>query len=436
MELQIKQARFLQGTVSVPGDKSISHRAVMLGSLAEGETVIENFLPGEDCLSTINCFRKLGIEIKGPQEGVVRVAGHGLEGLKEPDDILDAGNSGTTMRLSLGILAGQRFFSVITGDNSLRRRPMARVTDPLKRMGAFIEGRNGGNYAPLALRGGNLKAFSHVSPVASAQVKSAVLLAGLFAEGQTSVTEPYRSRDHTELMLKYFGAGVSIEGNTVIVNGRPRLSGKNLRVPGDISSAAFLITAAALLPGSDLTIMGVGVNQTRCGIIDVLELMGADIKKMNPREEGGEPVADIRVRYTGKLRGVSIGGEIIPRLIDEIPIMAVAAALAEGKTEIRDAAELKIKESNRIATAARMLSGFGAAVDELPDGLLIRGARDLAGCICDSQGDHRIAMAAAVAGLLAKGKTIVRGAECIDVSFPGFSEMLEGLSGGHRIVNQ
>jgi 3-phosphoshikimate 1-carboxyvinyltransferase len=429
MDLQIKQARSLQGTVSVPGDKSISHRAVMLGSLAEGETVIENFLPGEDCLSTIKCFRKLGIEIEGPHEGIVRLTGRGLEGLKEPDDILDAGNSGTTMRLSLGILAGQRFFSVITGDNSLRRRPMARVTEPLKKMGAFIEGRNGGNYAPLALRGGGLKAYSHISPVASAQVKSAVLLAGLFAEGQTSITEPHRSRNHTELMLKYFGAGLSIEGNTVIVNGRPCLTGKKLRVPGDISSAAFIITAAALLPGSDLTIMGVGVNPTRCGIVDVLELMGADIKKMNPREEGGEPVADIRVRYSGKLRGVSIGGEIIPRLIDEIPIMAVAAALAEGKTEIRDAAELKIKESNRIATAARMLSGFGAAVDELPDGLLIRGVRDLEGYTCDSQDDHRIAMAAAVAGLLAKGKTVVNGAECIDVSFPGFSEILAVLSG-------
>jgi 3-phosphoshikimate 1-carboxyvinyltransferase len=428
MDLEIKQVGFLKGTVSVPGDKSISHRAVMIGALAEGETVIENFLPGEDCLSTIVCFKKLGINIEGPGEGVVRITGNGLDGLKEPDDILDAGNSGTTMRLSLGVLAGQPFFSVITGDSSLRRRPMARVADPLKRMGAIIEGRKCGSFAPLALRGGALKAISYASPVASAQVKSAVLLAGLYAEGQSSVTEPYRSRDHTEIMLKYFGAGLSVEGNTVTINGRPRLTGKRVRVPGDISSAAFLITAAALLPGSDLTITGVGVNKTRSGIIEVLEMMGADIEEINPREDGGELVADLRVRYTGRLRGVSIGGEIIPRLIDEIPILAVAAALAEGETEIRDAAELKVKESNRIATAARLLSGFGTTVEELPDGLLIRGGSVLKGCLCESQGDHRIAMAAAIAGLLAEGKTVVRGAECIDVSFPGFSEILAGLS--------
>ena len=428
MDLEIKQAGFLKGTVRVPGDKSISHRAVMIGALAEGETVIENFLPGEDCLSTIACFKKLGLNIVGPGNGVVRITGNGLDGLKEPDDIMDAGNSGTTMRLLLGVLAGQPFFSVITGDSSLRRRPMARVTDPLKIMGAIIEGRKCGSYAPLALRGGALKAISYASPVASAQVKSAVLLAGLYAEGQTSVTEPHRSRDHTEIMLKYFGANLSIEGNTVAVNGRPSLTGKCVRVPGDISSAAFLITAAALLPGSDLTITGVGVNNTRSGIIEVLEMMGADIEKINPREDGGEPVADLRVRYTGRLRGISIGGEIIPRLIDDIPILAVAAALAEGKTEIRDAAELKVKESNRIATAARLLSGFGTAVEELPDGLLIRGGGSFKGCLCESQGDHRIAMAAAIAGLLAEGKTVVRGAECIDVSFPGFSEILAGLS--------
>jgi 3-phosphoshikimate 1-carboxyvinyltransferase len=428
MDLQIEPARSLRGDISIPGDKSISHRAVMLGALAEGETVIENFLSGEDCLSTIDCFRKLGIVIEGPQGDVVRVYGRGLEGLAEPHDILDAGNSGTTMRLSLGILAGQQFFSVITGDKSLRQRPMARVTDPLKKMGACIEGRKSGTCAPLAVRGGLLKAISHVSPVASAQVKSAVLLAGLFAEGLTSVTEPHRSRDHTEIMLRYFGAAVNIEEKTVYVNGRPRLTGKKLRVPGDISSAAFLITAAAVLPGSDLTVRGVGVNQTRSGFIDVLENMGADIKKINLREDGGEHVADIRVRYAGRLHGTSIGGEIIPRLIDEIPVLAVAAAAAEGKTEIRDAAELKVKESNRIAAAARLLSGFGAVVDELEDGLMIRGGRALQGCFCDSQGDHRIAMAAAVAGLLAGGKTVVRGAECIDVSFPGFYEIIKNIT--------
>ncbi len=428
MDLRIEQARFLRGDISVPGDKSISHRAVMLGALAEGETVIENFLPGEDCLSTIDCFRKLGIEIEGPREGVVRVSGRGLDGLREPEDILDAGNSGTTMRLLLGILAGQHFFSVITGDDSLRSRPMARVTGPLIKMGASIDGRREGSCAPLSVRGGSLSAVSHVSPVASAQVKSALLLAGLFADGRTSVTEPYRSRDHTEKMLKHFGAVLEIDDKTVYISGRPRLKGQKLRVPGDISSAAFLITAAALLPGSDLTIRGVGVNQTRSGIIDALEMMGADIEKLNPREDGGEPVADIRVRYGGRLRGVNIGGEMIPRLIDEIPVLAVAAAAAEGKTEIRDAAELKVKESNRIAAAARLMSGFGAVVAELEDGLTIRGGSFMEGCFCDSQGDHRIAMAAAVAGLLAGGKTVVRGAECIDVSFPGFGEILRNIT--------
>ncbi len=428
MDLRIEQARCLRGDIRVPGDKSISHRAIMIGALAEGDTIVENFLTGDDCLSTIDCYRKLGIGITDPQGGVVKVAGRGLGGLREPKDILDAGNSGTTMRLSLGILAGQPFFSVITGDNSLRRRPMARVTDPLKRMGAVIEGRKGGSSAPLAVRGGFLKPVAYTSPVASAQVKSAVLLAGLFAEGRTSVTEPHRSRDHTEGMLAHFGADVGIEGNTVYINGLPRLEGKRIRVPGDISSAAFLLTAAAMAPGSDLTIRGLGVNPTRSGIIDALSMMGADIKKFNLREAGGEPVADLRVRYAGRLRGVSIGGEIIPRLIDEIPALAVAAAAAEGRTEIRDAAELKIKESNRIAAVACLLSGLGADVAELEDGLEIRGCRSLEGCSCDSGGDHRIAMAAAVAGLTAGGTTLVRGAECIEISFPGFGELLRSIT--------
>lgn len=427
MDLQIKPARTLRGTVAVPGDKSISHRAVMLGALAEGETVIENFLPGEDCLSTIDCFRKLGVEITGPEDGVVRVRGCGLYGLAEPKDILDAGNSGTTMRLMLGILAGQPFFSVITGDPSLRRRPMARVARPLVLMGAWIDGRQNGNLAPLAVRGGGLKPVDFSSPVASAQVKSAVLLAGLFAAGETAVTEPHRSRDHTERMLRQFGAAVDVSGNTVRVKGGPRLAGRKVTVPGDISSAAFLMVAAAGIPGSDLTLAGVGVNPTRDGIIEVLREMGAGIELLNPREEGGEPVADIRVRYAGKLSGVSVGGETIPRLIDEIPALAVAAALAEGRTEIRDAAELKVKESDRIATVAGLLAGFGAAVEELPDGLLVQGGRPLEGCVCESHGDHRIAMAAAVAGLLAAGETVVRGAECIDVSFPGFPGVLENI---------
>lgn len=423
MDLHVGKSRGLRGTVAVPGDKSISHRAVMLGALANGETIIENFLPGEDCLSTIDCFRKLGVEINGPDNNTVRVRGRGLDGLSEPVDVLDTGNSGTTMRLILGVLAGQPFFSVITGDSSLRRRPMGRVTGPLISMGAKIDGRQNGNLAPLAVRGGTLRPINFVSPVASAQVKSAVLLAGLFTDGVTAVTEAYRTRDHTERMLRAFGAEVEVSEGTVAVKGRPRLTGRKVKVPGDISSAAFLLVAASLIPGSDLTLTGVGVNPTRIGIIEVLSSMGAEIRLFNLREEE-EPVADIRVRYNGRLCGTAVGGEIIPRLIDEVPALAVAAALAEGKTVIRDAAELKVKESDRIAAVAGMLAKFGADVEELPDGLLVRGSRALKGCVCESHGDHRIAMAAAVAGLLAEGKTIVRGAECISVSFPGFSDLL------------
>jgi len=427
VDLRIKPAGALRGKVAVPGDKSISHRAVMLGAIAEGDTVIENFLPGEDCLSTIECIKKLGIEIEGPDNAVVRVHGRGLDGLAEPEDILNAGNSGTTMRLLLGILAGQPFFSVITGDASLRRRPMARVTGPLGRMGARIDGRKGADLAPLAVRGGNLKPFYFNSAVASAQVKSSVLLAGLYADGVTTVSEPYRSRDHTERMLECFGADVGVSGNSVRVNGRPSLRGQKLVVPGDISSAAFLMVAASILPGSDIIIPGVGINPTRSGILDVLQEMGAGIELLDRRDQGKEPVADIRVRYAGKLSGVTVGGETIPRLIDEVPVLAVAAAMAEGVTIIKDAAELKVKESNRIATVAKMLGMFGADVEELPDGLLVRGGRQLSGAICESHGDHRIAMAAAITGLIAKGETVVRGAECIDVSFPGFVHIIKNI---------
>jgi len=413
--------------VSVPGDKSISHRAVMLGALAEGATLIENFLPGEDCLATVACFRKLGVEISWTGKDSLRIQGCGLEGLREPEEVLDAGNSGTTMRLLLGIMAGQPFFSVLNGDASLRCRPMARVTGPLVRMGARIEGRQGGNLAPLAVQGGNLKPVHYNSPVASAQVKSAVLLAGLFAGGVTSVTEPYRSRDHTERMLRHFGAKVDVSGTTVRVAGRPRLLGRKIAVPGDLSSASFLMVAAAALPGSDLTLQRVGINPARSGIIDALTGMGASIELLNPREEGGEPVAEIRVRCTGRLTGIAVGGEMIPRLIDEIPALAVAAALAGGRTEIRDAAELKVKESNRIATVAGMLASFGAVVEELPDGLLVKGGKPLRGCACRSHGDHRIALAASVAGLLAEGETIVHDAECMNVSFPGFDGLLKKI---------
>lgn len=426
MDLRIKPSKALRGRITVPGDKSVSHRAVLLGAIAEGDTVIENFLPGEDCLSTIACIRKLGVEVEGPdRDAVVKVHGRGLAGLLEPEDILNAGNSGTTMRLLLGILSGQPFFSVITGDASLRRRPMARVTGPLRRMGARIEGRQDARLAPLTVRGGDLQPIDLNSPVASAQVKSAVLLAGLYADGATTVNEPHRSRDHTERMLAHFGAHIEVSGSSVRVNGQSQLKGQKLVVPGDISSAAFLIVAASILPGSDIVLPGVGINPTRSGILDVLRRMGADIELLEPREQGKEPVADIRVRYAGKLSGVTVGGETIPRLIDEVPVLAVAAAMAEGVTIIKDAAELKVKESDRIATVAAMLDRFGASVEQLPDGLLVRGGRRLSGAICASHGDHRIAMAAAVTGLAAQGETVVRGAECIAVSFPGFYHIIK-----------
>jgi len=426
MDLTIKPAGPLIGTISVPGDKSISHRAVMLGALAEGDTQIENFLAGADCLATVDCFRKLGIEIDGPAGGVLTVRGRGLDGLREPVEVLDAANSGTTMRLLSGVLAGQPFFSVITGDASLRRRPMARVTGPLKQMGACIMGRRNDSLAPLAIRGGGLKALDFVSPVASAQVKSAVLLAGLFADGETVVTEPYRSRNHTELMLEHFGARVQVSASSVRLKGGPVLKGRRVVVPGDISSAAFFLVAAAMVPGSDITVAGVGVNPTRSGMLAVLQEMGADLQLLNQRELNGERVADIRVRFS-RLKGVTVAGELIPALIDEVPVLAVAAAAAEGITEIRDAAELKVKESNRIATVVEELRKLGADLEELPDGLKIRGGRSLKGAVCKSHGDHRIAMALVVAGLVAAGETCVRDAGCIDISFPGFADVLKLL---------
>ncbi|ADG82449.1 3-phosphoshikimate 1-carboxyvinyltransferase [Thermincola potens] len=417
----------LRGTIAVPGDKSISHRAVMIGSLAEGPTRIENFLMGADCLSTIRCFRAMGIEISIEKDNIVTLVGKGLRGLQEPGDILDVGNSGTTIRLMTGILSGQPFFSSVTGDESIRKRPMDRVTIPLTRMGAHIWGRENGRLAPLAIKGGELYPIDFVSPVASAQVKSAVLLAGLFASGQTRVEEPVKSRDHTERMLRYFGADIEVEGNRTTVTGFPELTGREVRVPGDISSAAFFIVAGLTTPGSELMLREVGLNPTRDGIIDVLRQMGGRIEILNEREVSGEPVGDILVK-SSLLRGVEIDGAIIPRLIDEIPVLAVAAAVADGETVIRDAAELKVKETNRIATVTMELAKFGVEVDELPDGLRIKGGRKLQAAFCDSHGDHRIAMAMAVAGLVAEGETTIDGWEATDVSFPNFGELLEKIA--------
>ena len=398
----------------------------MFAAIAEGDTHITGFLTGEDTQNTAKAMQAMGISIEGLGMASLVVHGKGLDGLSEPTSVLDLGNSGTGMRLLAGLLAGQDFFSVLTGDQYLRKRPMARIVDPLQRMGAKIDGRFCATLAPLSIRGGGktLAPIEYASPVASAQVKSAVLLAGLYANGETTVNEPSKSRDHTERMFRFFGVEVREQGTRVTVQGRQRLRARGLlHIPSDISSAAFFMVAASIVPGSDLVIKNIGVNPTRTGIIDILTRMGADIKLENQREQAGEPVADIRVRYR-KLRGVQIGGDMIPRAIDEIPVLAVAASYADGKTVIKDAAELRVKESDRIATMAAELRKMGAVVTELPDGMEIIGRDALTGAHCDSHGDHRIAMSVAVAGLAARGDTVVRDTGWIDTSFPGFERLL------------
>ncbi len=422
MDMTIKPLKNLNTTISVPGDKSISHRSVMIGAIAAGITEIENFLPGQDCLSTVRCIRQLGIEVEELGPTHLRVYGQGAAGLAEPEDFLDVGNSGTTIRLISGILAGQNFLTILTGDASIRRRPMARVADPLRRMGAQIWGRDDGRYAPLAIKGGSLQAINYQTPVASAQIKSALLLAGLFAAGETVVTEPALSRDHTEKMLKAFGANIHTQGLTTMVKASS-LNGQKVIVPGDISSAAFFLTAGAIIPGAGITVRRVGLNPTRTGILDVLTEMGARISISNQFESSGERIGDITVEGRG-LKGLEIGGDIIPRLIDEIPVLAVAAAAAEGRSVIRDAAELKVKESNRLQAIATELTRFGVDISETGDGLIINGARSLEGAVCESYHDHRIAMACTLMGLIAKGRTIVHDTDCIDISFPGFQDLL------------
>jgi 3-phosphoshikimate 1-carboxyvinyltransferase len=425
-DLVVKPSRGLKGSLVLPGDKSISHRAVLFAAIAENDTVITGFLNGEDTLNTARAVQMLGVSVEGLGTDRLVVHGKGLDGLSEPAGVLDLGNSGTGIRLLAGLLAGQDFFSVLTGDQYLRKRPMARIVEPLRQMGAAIDGRSGGTLAPLAIRGGGprIRAIDYAGPVASAQVKSAILLAGLYAEGVTSVSEPSKSRDHTERMFRFFGVEASEEGARVRLRGRQKLTAKGpLEVPSDISSAAFFMVAASIVPGSDLTIRSVGVNPTRTGIIDILTEMGADIALENPREQAGEPVADIRVRHK-KLRAVQISGDMIPRAIDEIPVISVAASYAQGKTLIRDAAELRVKESDRIATMAAELRKMGAEVTELPDGMEITGRDSLSGAVCESHGDHRIAMSVVVAGLAAGGATVVRDAGWIDTSFPGFERLL------------
>ncbi len=418
----------LAGTIQVPGDKSVSHRAGLLGALATGPTEIAGFLESEDCLNTLRTLQGLGVEVTRKGPGEYRVGGAGLAGLQEPDNVLDCGNSGTTARLLLGVLAGQPFWSVLTGDDSLRSRPMGRVTQPLGQMGATVVGRSEGSRLPLAIRGRRpLKGLRYRSPVPSAQVKSAILLAGLFADGEVSVEEPAPSRDHTERMLRGFGGRVAVDDLIVTLTPGGELQGHSIRVPGDISSAAFFLVAGAIVPGSALTVSGVGVNPTRTGLLDVLREMGAE-GELTDRWDGEEPSATLAVR-TSRLSGTRVGGPLIPRLIDELPILAVAGTAAHGVTEVSDAAELRVKESDRIRTLGAELGKLGARVEERPDGFLIRGGSPLRGGVVRSWGDHRMAMALIIAGLVAQGQTVVEDTECIATSYPEFLTTLNALAG-------
>ncbi len=415
----------LNGELSVPGDKSISHRAVMFGSIARGLTEIRGFLQGADCLSTIACFRRMGVGIDNLGDRVV-VRGNGMRGLKRPAGLLDCGNSGTTIRLISGILAAQRFDVTLTGDASIQKRPMKRIMDPLSQMGADIASVNKNGCAPLRIKGRPLTGIHYASKVASAQVKSAILLAGLYAQGETSVTEPYLSRNHTELMLRHFGAEVNACGSTATVSPASELTGARVVVPGDISSAAYFIAGGLMVPGSQVLIKGVGINPTRAGILNVCRDMGADLTLMNENHSGAEPTADILVRFC-PLHGTVVEGAVIPTLIDELPMIAAMACMAQGETVIRDAAELKVKESNRIAIMVQGLSAMGADVTETEDGMIIRGGRPLHGAEIDSRLDHRIAMTFAVAALCADGVTTIRDAQCVNISYPGFYRDLKKL---------
>ncbi len=422
----------LKGIITVPGDKSISHRAVMLGALADGMTEVTNFLQGADCLSTIRCFRQLGIEIQNDASSdQVVIHGKGLFGLQKPSNMLDVGNSGTTMRLISGILCGQQFAVSLNGDESIQKRPMGRIMTPLTMMGADIKSINNNGCSPLAInmtptRQPKLQGIHYLSPVASAQIKSSILLAGLYAEGETSVTEPSLSRNHTELMLSQFGATISSKGNTATILPNPKLQGKKIEVPGDISSAAYFIAAGLMIPGSEILVKNVGINPTRDGILRVCRLMGADLTLENVRDNGGEPVADILVRHS-ELTGTEIGGALIPTLIDEIPMLAILACTASGKTVIKDAAELKVKESNRIDVMVENLSRMGADIAATEDGMIINGGKPLHGAVIESKFDHRIAMSFAVAALLAEGDTTIINAECVDISYPNFYGDLKKL---------
>ena len=422
--MEIKKQTNLRGTLTVPGDKSISHRAVMFGSLAKGTTCISHFLEGADCLSTISCFRKMGISIER-RESEILVHGKGLHGLSAPEALLDVGNSGTTTRLMSGILAAQNFKSRVIGDASICRRPMKRIMTPLSLMGADIVSENGNDCAPLLITGKPLHGIHYDSPVASAQVKSCILLAGLYVDGETSVTEPYVSRNHTELMFDAFGVDIKTSGTTATVKPADKLYGQKIMIPGDISSAAYFIAAGLITPDSCITIKNVGINNTRDGILEVVKMMGGTIT-YDRLDQPGEPSADITVQ-TSDLKGCVIQGSLIPKLIDEIPIIAIMACFAKGQTVIKDAQELKVKESNRIDVMVRNLSAMGADITATDDGMIIHGGKPLHGAVIDSHLDHRIAMSFAIAGLNADGDTEILGSDCVNISYPTFYQDLAGL---------
>ncbi len=424
--MKLHKAAHIRGEITVPGDKSISHRSVMFGSIAKGTTEIHNFLEGADCLSTIGCFRRMGIEIEN-KNGTVIVHGKGMHGLTAPSGTLDCGNSGTTTRLISGILAPQHFDVTLTGDESIQKRPMKRIIEPLSMMGADIKSIRGNDCAPLKICGMPLAGIHYTSKVASAQVKSAILLAGLYADGLTTVTEPQVSRNHTELMLKFFGAELESKETSVTIWPATELFGNRIDVPGDISSSVYFVAAGLILPNSEVLIKNVGINPTRAGLIKVCEAMGADLTLLNENHGNAEPTADLLVR-TSSLKACTIEGDIIPTLIDELPTIAMMACFAEGTTVIRDAAELKVKESNRIAIMVENLRAMGADVEETEDGMIIHGGKPLHGAVIDSHKDHRIAMTFAVAALAAEGETEIHDADCVNISYPAFYEELERLT--------
>ncbi|NKB81666.1 MAG: 3-phosphoshikimate 1-carboxyvinyltransferase [Nitrospirales bacterium] len=417
----------LRGVLSLPGDKSITHRALILSALAEGAATVSGYCQGEDCLNTLRALQGLGIAIER-QPDVLHISGQGRWGLREPTTHLDLGNSGTGFRLLTGVLASQDFFTVLTGDDSLRRRPMNRIVDPLREMGAKISGRKGGQFAPLALTGNRLKGVDYVAPLSSAQVKSAILLAGLFAEGTTCFTEPQLSRDHTERLFRYFEIPLEVQGKTLVLKAHQSFKAKDLCVPGDLSAAAFFLVAGTIVPGSELMLPNVGMNPARTGIIDILKDMGGDISVENVREVCGEPVADLVVR-AASLKGMTIGRDRIPQTIDELPVLCVAAAFATGETRVTGAEELRVKETDRIRTMVTELKKLQVSIQETEDGFIIQGGATLFGGTCTSHGDHRVAMSVAIAALRADSSVQIDDTDCIETSFPGFQgNLLELLT--------